>query len=443
MPKLFTASVACPHCKYPNDENFRFCQQCGYARKESAGDPGNGQEILAEKINEEAISERIVELAHQRGATKYARQKTSLEKEFAAFLASRSCPKPLISAQPDDVIAFLVWKDRAGKTKVHSTYCRSQRGASNACDCPKRLAFATVDSMIGKLRSIFLDHGRGSDWITALNMGNPAACRVVRRYLSDVREEQLKARVTPQQAEPVLIADVEVISRHILSKLQDTRLLTQGQIFVLARDQAFLKCLFFAGDRAADLLSTVTQDILSFPDNSGLLLNHCLTKSLRSGDGNVFALKRGSNKGVCPVWGLECYFKICRLLRIKLAPGYVFPSVSKSGTISSAPMESAAAQARLNQYVTETRPRLSGTRFNLHGFRSGAAVSMALAEVELHDIMDHVGWRTSKTALHYIKLKQVLNPAGPAAKLADLDPSTGKKYQEQNTLKGFLPAFTD
>ena len=86
---------------------------------------------------------------------------------------------------------------------------------------------------------------------------------------------------------------------------------------------------------------------------------------------------------------------------------------------------------------------LSSTRFTLHGFRSGAAISMALADVSLNDIMDHVRWKSSKTALHYIKLKQVLNPAGPAAKLADLDKDTGKYYKVTNELTGFVTAFPE
>lgn len=32
VSKLFTSSVSCPVCSYPNDEDFRFCQQCGYVR---------------------------------------------------------------------------------------------------------------------------------------------------------------------------------------------------------------------------------------------------------------------------------------------------------------------------------------------------------------------------------------------------------------------------
>ena len=55
--------------------------------------------------------------------------------------------------------------------------------------------------------------------------------------------------------------------------------------------------------------------------------------------------------------------------------------------------------------------------------------------------MDHVGWKNSRTALHYIKLRQVVNPAGDAAKLAVLDCDIGRAYMRLNNLEGFSPVF--
>lgn len=108
-------------------------------------------------------------------------------------------------------------------------------------------------------------------------------------------------------------------------------------------------------------------------------------------------------------------------------------------TISS--LDSSGAQARLDTYVGQLHVTLSGSRFTLHGFQNGAAVSLALGDVNLHAIMDHVGWKSSRTALHYNKLKQVLNPAGPATRLADLELQTGKDYKGANDLSGFVPVF--
>ena len=100
--------------------------------------------------------------------------------------------------------------------------------------------------------------------------------------------------------------------------------------FVYARNQAVFKALFFAGDRAADSPQVKVSDILRFPDNSGFLFSHVWTKSLSSGDANVFALKRGSNKSVCPLRGLEMYLSIFKLLGVKLVPGFIFLSLTKS-----------------------------------------------------------------------------------------------------------------
>ena len=74
-------------------------------------------------------------------------------------------------------------------------------------------------------------------------------------------------------------------------------------------------------------------------------------------------------------------------------------------------------------------------------FRGGAVVSLAAEGVSLHEIMDHVGWKTRETAIHYIKLRQVVNPAGVAAKLADLPLDTGETYRRVNWLEGFVTAF--
>lgn len=167
-----------------------------------------------------------------------------------------------------------------------------------------------------------------------MNFGNPAADRSVRGYLADAREKQLKARVIPRQADPIFQDDLVILARHIHFKMLHCATLTPSQIYIFARDQAMFKVLFFAEDRAADLLLSKTGDVLCFPHDSGCLFNHLWTKTLRSGDGNVFALKRGSNLTICPVRGLGLYFDVCKSLTIKLCPGFLFRSVTKSGNIS-------------------------------------------------------------------------------------------------------------
>lgn len=74
---------------------------------------------------------------------------------------------------------------------VHASDC-----SRVLCGCPRRLATGTVDSLLGKLRSIFNGLGR-------LGLTNPVAHPRVKQYLKFVREEQSGLAVSPSQAVPL------------------------------------------------------------------------------------------------------------------------------------------------------------------------------------------------------------------------------------------------
>jgi hypothetical protein len=96
------------------------------------------------------------------------------------------------------------------------------------------------------------------------------------------------------------------------------------QLYVASCDQAFFKCQFFAGDRAGDLTKVKTKSLLYLPRKEGLLFNHTLTKSLRQGTPNVFALKRHHDRRICPVTAMEAYVKLCDLMHIRIREGHLF-----------------------------------------------------------------------------------------------------------------------
>ena len=135
-----------------------------------------------------------------------------------------------MSCTADDVITYLISADSNGKTVVHSIGCR--RPLSPPCSCPVCLAFKTVDSAIGRLRSAFRDLGREKQ-------DNPAAARVVKAYLKDVTNEQLMVGLVPEQATPVFSAKLRVVSLAILEALtaavgapRFTLLLTRAMLLV-------------------------------------------------------------------------------------------------------------------------------------------------------------------------------------------------------------------
>ena len=120
VPRLFVPAVSCPSCSYPYDEDFQFCQRCGYSRPGSCSPT---PQPLRTPIDVAQIKARKEALLKRKQSTPYCRQKSSLEKELASFLQNLSPPREIQMATPDDVVSFLIWKDVRGKTKVHLDSC--------------------------------------------------------------------------------------------------------------------------------------------------------------------------------------------------------------------------------------------------------------------------------------------------------------------------------
>ena len=78
---------------------------------------------------------------------------------------------------------------------------------------------------------------------------------------------------------------------------------------------------------------------------------------------------------------------------------------------------------------------------SMAALRSGSAIFLELVGTQMPDILSHVGWRSLKTAEHYIKLNRVLCPVGASDALANTSLDLPELYQRQNSLTGFTTAF--
>ena len=113
------------------------------------------------------------------------------------------------------------------------------------------------------------------------------------------------------------------LSDYIDRNLQSPNI-TPTQRFILARDQAYFKAVFFSGDRPGDIGLVKVPEILRFlacvasvssrgssrklgqeqkksmrfPNDDGFLFNHAWGKTLRDGDDNVFGIKRNPQRSV-------------------------------------------------------------------------------------------------------------------------------------------------
>ena len=323
----------------------------------------------------------------------------------------------MFSASPRDLCLFLAWKDNGGRTQIHTDSCiHAGKQGKFPCGCPCRLSAGTVDSLIGKLRALFSNIGRGGPWNDQLGSGNPAGSPYVKRYLKAMKEEQCKARVKPKQAVPIFMDKLCRLSRFIQTQM-DIPSLSPLQKYILARDQAYFKLDMFSGDRPSDLGILKTQEILRFPNDDGFLFNHQFGKTLRGDHSNVFGVKRCQNLDVCPVRGLELYMKIADDLDLDIRNGCLFRTTSKEGLVVNEPVTSEAINVRLKSYLQSMGEYEGETA---HGFRSGCAITLALTGAKLATIMEHVGWEREHTAHYYMQLAKVINPEGAANVLANV-----------------------
>ena len=60
---------------------------------------------------------------------------------------------------------------------------------------------------------------------------------------------------------------------------------------------------------------------------------------------------------------------------------------------------------------------------------------------DLLTIMSHVGWKTTSTARHYLKMEQVFKSGGAVDSLSELPLDLAKLYRRQNELIGFTQVF--
>ena len=200
--------------------------------------------------------------------------------------------------------------------------------------------------------------------------------------------EQLQARVQPKQAIPFFIDKLDWLVSHIERSVESSSISSTYR-FILARDQAYFKAVYFSGDRPGDMGQVKVPKILRFPNNDRFLFKHVMGKTLRDGDSNIFGVQRNPQTKLCPVRGIGQYLAISDQLKVDFSSGFLFRPTSPQGAIANDPFSSSAAEARLKTYLKEMG---SDNGETLHGFRPECAIPLALPGVEPSEVMDHVAW---------------------------------------------------
>ena len=342
--RIWKPAICCVSCLHPNDFDFNFCQRCGRRRK--LQEPSSPPPYV--NTNDERVANRLKSLRNFRNDKPYQRQKSSLQRQLESYLWSIPERKSLAAASPDDIVSFLTWRDKFGKTVRHSEICKKPSDG-NQCSCPKSLAAGTIDSNIGKLRSILNENGRGSFWNDELRLANPAAHSSVRNYYLMILEEQTIARSFSSQAIPVFLDKLKSLCPHLRNLVIAPHAKASTR-YILARDLAFFSLDFFSGDRGSDLGRLKSSDVLRPPDGKGYLINQVFGKTLRENQSNVFAVKPIP---YCPVRNLDFYLSLVKMINIDLNPGYLFRVLDHHGNILNSPLKRSAVENRLKKHLRD------------------------------------------------------------------------------------------
>ena len=225
-----------------------------------------------------------------------------------------------------------------GRTVVHATKC-----SQALCRCPRHLAAGTVDSLLGKLRSIFNGLGR-------LGLTNPVSHPRVKEYLKFVQEEQAGLAVSSSQA-----AKFRKLVAFLREKLTNSKSLSRIRKYVLVRDAVFFVVDFFMGDKASDLGCLLANQVFKLKDSEGYLLRFTLTKTLRKDPPHSFALIPFCESEVCPVNLIFNITFLCDLFNVHLPPGFFFRASDRNKYVSSRPFASSAVNNRLRGYLVEAK----------------------------------------------------------------------------------------
>ena len=305
----------------------------------------------------------------------------------------------LAEASPLDVVRFLHFRDRGGRTQVHAFSC-AHFGASGifTCGCPLHFAYGTVDSYVGMLRAIFRDMGR-------VGHANPCDSCDVKSWVKACEKEQQRHRVPINQAKPTFSTHLRmfVMSAELkLATLDPLEPFFPGR-FLILRDLSFFLALWFSGDRAGDLGRALTKEVVRLGDGS-LLFHHTVGKTIRSADGQLLVLPRVTEDvSLCPVAAFDRYVGACLAASppVPLRDGYLYPPLAPSlSKIRNAPLSSSAATKRLAVYLPDEG-------LTAHGSRAGCAITLEMLGASSEAVREHCKWATAEVYRHYSKLERV------------------------------------
>lgn len=414
----------CDKCGLLWEQPFKFCPKCGCNLVVT----GEGR-----MLNVKRFDARLDEMDSMFSKKQYERKKSALREKMSIFFHNMGVS--IATAAPRDVRRFLVSREASGKTVKHEVKCPLLGTDKITCACPVGMALGTVKSLVGQMRAIFTQEGRGEFWDAPKGEGNPAASAEVKKHIECIGEEMARGHITPKQAKPLFMNKLECIVQFLNDELaiQD---IDPRERFVCLRDRAFFLVQFFTGGRCGDLAMILIQDIKSLPGKAGVVIRQTMGKTMKGENSQNVFLIRGEDSDTCPVKCLEAYVDGARDMGVSLDTGYVFRPVTGQGFVLESPVPYQEVYDHLKRYLKKLDLWEGETP---HGVRGGAAITLLLSGAATADVMLHGGWKTSEMAKRYSRANDFMQRSQVANDLSIA--ASGQPYGRDTKVEGVADRF--
>ena len=300
----------------------------------------------------------------------YQRQKSALELQLSQGLGALSSPRTVTSCTANDIVKFLISKDKSGRTEAHSSSCPRA-----SCTSQKCLAAGSVDSLMSRLRTIFNNLGR-------LNDSNPVAHPLVKRYLKLVWQEQASLGITPAKAVPLVFDKFRRLIAFLRGRCVHQASLSRAGKYILTRDATFFVLDFFTGDRASDIGRLQSRNVfkLSF---SGLLSRRIFARVLPALSPwfNLFTLK------FALLLGFYITLRFASALESRWTKD-TFGVTERNGSEGNKPFTGSAVSNRLRKHLLEFKLHAGETP---RSFRMGLSNTLILLGCSQEDVAQYLG----------------------------------------------------
>ena len=328
-----------------------------------------------------------------------------------SFLNRRYGPRfPWGHTTPDDIVDFLLIKEKNGRTQVHIPSCRhagsARRGdrVSKECDpsvCELRTSLGSVKATISNLKSGFARVGIMGEWSNLSRSGNPCTSPTIQDHVKAITRELAASAVAPVQAPPIPDSEYELVLRFLSrahTGIPMEWLYNQQMLF-------FLKLLHTLGRRPDDVAQLRSVSFQWAPDRDSIVVCMFQGKTNHGIRVDRVLVKRNTAKRFfCVVAQLEAYQAAIGQTGMDLSSAnhFVFFLIDRRQRDWIADLTCHTEPATFNERFQSILQRMGMWEGqSLYGFRVMAALVASWNSDDIRDVMDAGGWLSAESAHRY------------------------------------------